>query len=180
MANAAMRILMNPKARTEVRGWAVWALGMMRYQPADEPNFNLLAYGVGQFCVDMGESMVTEDPKKISLQLGVLVDQVLPAFAGTPGVPDSGILVAARSSAAIKPLADMEKTIKEIGLAANTLFQSPKSKVEANRKALKNRVDALKDVVSKIEVKNWKFTPAGPEFKSEPEESVQPQARAGD
>ena len=158
MAVAAMRILADPKARTEVRAEAARALGMMQITTA-VPDYNspLVAYAAAQLAARVGDQIVASysadkgtplNATKAEYLTALLVGPVYQAFEGQAGVRESGLLhgnaTAARSD--IQKVADQ---IKPVAKAALELIRAPKGQLKARRADLAARVDALKDFLAK-------------------------------
>ena len=158
MAVAAMRILADPKARTEVRAEAARALGMMQITTA-VPDYNspLVAYAAAQLAAWVGDQIVASysadkgtplNASKAEYLTALLVGPVYQAFEGQAGVRESGLLhgnaTPARSD--IQKVADQ---IKPVAKAALELIRAPKGQLKARRADLAARVDALKDFLAK-------------------------------
>ncbi len=158
MAVAAMRILADPKARTEVRAEAARALGMMQITTA-VPGYNspLVAYAAAQLAARVGDQIVASysadkgtplNATKAEYLTALLVGPVYQAFEGQAGVRESGLLhghaTAARSE--IQKVADQ---IKPVAKAALELIRAPKGQLKARRADLAARVEALKDFLAK-------------------------------
>ncbi|MGB0069383.1 MAG: hypothetical protein WBQ11_15290 [Isosphaeraceae bacterium] len=158
MAVAVMRILTDPKARTEVRAEAARALGMMQITKAVPGyNFPLVAYAAAQLAAHVGDQIVASysadkgtplNASKAEYLTALLVGPVYQAFEGQAGVRESGLLhgnaTAARSD--IQKVADQ---IKPVAKAALELIRAPKGQLKARRADLAARVDALKDFLAK-------------------------------
>ena len=158
MAVAAMRILADPKARTEVRAEAARALGMMQITTAVPGyNFPLVAYAAAQLAARVGDQIVASysadkgtplNATKAEYLTALLVGPVYQAFEGQAGVRESGLLhgnaTAARSD--IQKVADQ---IKPVAKAALELIRAPKGQLKARRADLAARVEALKDFLAK-------------------------------
>jgi hypothetical protein len=158
MAVAAMRILADPKARTEVRAEAARALGMMQITTAvPDYNFPLVAYAAAQLAARVGDQIVASysadkgtplNASKAEYLTALLVGPVYQAFEGQAGVRESGLLhgnaTAARSD--IQKVADQ---IKPVAKAALELIRAPKGQLKARRADLAARVEALKDFLAK-------------------------------
>ncbi|MBV8312887.1 MAG: hypothetical protein JO344_21090, partial [Planctomycetaceae bacterium] len=140
MAVAAMRILADPKARTEVRAEAARALGMMQITTA-VPDYNspLVAYAAAQLAAWVGDQIVASysadkgtplNATKAEYLTALLVGPVYQAFEGQAGVRESGLLhgnaTAARSD--IQKVADQ---IKPVAKAALELIRAPKGQLKA-------------------------------------------------
>ena len=158
MAVAVMRILTDPKARTEVRAEAARALGLMQITTAVPGyNFPLVAYAAAQLAAHVGDQIVASysadkgtplNASKAEYLTALLVGPVYQAFEGQAGVRESGLLhgnaTAARSD--IQKVADQ---IKPVAKAALELIRAPKGQLKARRADLAARVDALKDFLAK-------------------------------
>ena len=158
MAVAAMRILADPKARTEVRAEAARALGMMQITTAVPGyNFPLVAYAAAQLAARVGDQIVASysadkgtplNATKAEYLTALLVGPVYQAFEGQAGARESGLLhghaTAARSE--IQKVADQ---IKPVAKAALELIRAPKGQLKARRADLAARVEALKDFLAK-------------------------------
>lgn len=179
IATPAARLLLDPKERVDVRAWACWALGVMRYSPTDEVNYTLVAKGIGRLTIDIGEKMLSADQKKAAVFEALIVEQLLPAFTGSPGVPDTGFN-SARLGAAAGVFQDLQKRIRDLGLAGERLIREPKTKVKANQAEVKGVVDSLAEAVAKIEAKSDQFTSAGPKLEFESEGSTKPESAKTD
>ena len=158
MAVAAMRILADPKARTEVRAEAARALGMMQITTA-VPDYNspLVAYAAAQLAARVGDQIVASysadkgtplNATKAEYLTALLVGPVYQAFEGQAGVRESGLLhgnaTTVRSD--IQKVADQ---IKPVAKAALELIRAPKGQLKARRADLAARVEALKDFLAK-------------------------------
>ncbi|MBV8127399.1 MAG: hypothetical protein JO114_06980 [Planctomycetaceae bacterium] len=158
MAVAAMRILADPKARTEVRAEAARALGMMQITTA-VPDYNspLVAYAAAQLAAWVGDQIVASysadkgtplNATKAEYLTALLVGPVYQAFEGQAGVRESGLLhgnaTTVRSD--IQKVADQ---IKPVAKAALELIRAPKGQLKARRADLAARVEALKDFLAK-------------------------------
>lgn len=158
MAAAAMRILADPKARTEVRAEAARALGMMQITAAVPGyNFPLVAYAAAQLAAHVGDQILASysadkgtplNATKAEYLTGLLVGPVYQAFEGQAGVRESGLLhgnvTAARSD--IQKNADQ---IKPVAKAALELVRAPTGQRKARRADLAARVEALKGFLAK-------------------------------
>ena len=158
MAVAVMRMLTDPKARTEVRAEAARALGMMQITTAVPGyNFPLVAYAAAQLAAHVGDQIVASysadkgtplNASKAEYLTALLVGPVYQAFEGQAGVRESGLLhgnaTPARSD--IQKVADQ---IKPVVKAALELIRAPKGQLKARRADLAARVDALKDFLAK-------------------------------
>jgi hypothetical protein len=158
MAAAAMQILADPKARTEVRAEAARALGMMQITTAVPGyNFPLVAYAAAQLAARVGDQIVASysadkgkplNATKAEYLTGLLVGPVYQAFEGQPGVRESGLLHAnaAATHSDIQKIADQ---IKPVAKAALELVRAPTGQLKARRTDLVARVDVLKEFLAK-------------------------------
>jgi hypothetical protein len=173
MAAAAMRILADPKARTEVRAEAARALGMMQITTAVPGyNFPLVAYAAAQLAAQVGDQIVASysadkgkplNATKAEYLTGLLVGPVYQAFEGQAGVRESGLLhgnaAAARSD--IEKIADQ---MKPVAKAALELIRAPTGQLKARRADLAARVEALKEFLAKNVPANRHLVPDDEEF----------------
>jgi len=158
MAAAAMQVLADPKARTEVRAEAARALGMMQITTAVPGyNFPLVAYAAAQLAARVGDQIVASysADKGIALNVakaeyltGLLLGPVYQAFEGQAGVRESGLLHA-NAAAAHSDLQKIADQIKPVAKAALELVRAPTGQLKARRADLVARVEALKEFLAK-------------------------------
>ena len=95
MASTAMRILTDPKARSDVRAEAVHALGMMQITNAvPKYNFSLIAYAAAQLAAQIGDQIVASYTEKgpainatrAEYLASLLIGPIQQAFDGQPGI----------------------------------------------------------------------------------------------
>jgi len=158
MAAAAMRILADPKARTEVRAEAARALGMMQISTAVPGyNFPLVAYAAAQLAARVAEQIAATysadkgkplNATKAEHLTGLLLGPVYQAFEGQPGVRESGLLhsPAAAAHSDVQKIADQ---IRPVAKAAIELVRAPTGQLKARRADLLARVEVLKDYLAK-------------------------------
>jgi len=168
MAVAAMRILADPKARSEVRAEAARALGMMQITSAVPGyNFPLVAYAAAQLAARLGDQIVATysadkakplNATKAEYLTGLLVGPVYQAFEGQAGVRESGLLHAnaALAKSDIQKIADQ---IKPVAKAALELVRAPTGQLKARRADLVARLDALKEFLAKNVPANHHLVP---------------------
>ncbi len=158
MAAAAMRILADPKARTEVRAEAARALGMMQVTTA-VPNYNfpLVAYATAQLAARVGDQIAATysadkgkplNATKAEHLTGLLVGPVYQAFEGQAGARESGLLHA-NAAAAHSDIQKIADQIKPVAKAALELVRAPTGQLKARRTDLVARVEALKEYLAK-------------------------------
>jgi hypothetical protein len=167
MAASAMRVLADPKARTEVRSEAARALGFMQINNAvNDYNYPLVAYAVGMLAADLGERVVgayseTGAPlndTKAQLWTSLLVGPILQAFEGLPGVRESGLLNGNAGSARAE-IQKLLEQIRPVAAASLELIRAPGGQRKARRADLEARVAALKDYLAKNPPANKHLVP---------------------
>ncbi len=158
MAAAAMQVLADPKARTEVRAEAARALGMMQITTAVPGyNFPLVAYAAAQLAAQVGDQIVASysadkgkplNAAKAEYLTGLLLGPVYQAFEGQAGVRESGLLHA-NAAAAHSDIQKIADQIKPVAKAALELVRAPTGQLQARRADLVARVEALKEFLAK-------------------------------
>jgi hypothetical protein len=118
IAELALKLLSDPKARPEVRAYAGWALGMMQV-PTQVKNFNyrLVAHQIAQLASEVGDrvSALRKDELPRATQMAHLLVLLYEAFSGNPDVGnDSGLLRKGPDVAGI--YADKVKTVAVSGV----------------------------------------------------------------
>jgi hypothetical protein len=170
MASAAIKFLVDPEARPEVRAEAAWALGMMQVNGAvGKYNFPLIAYHIGDVAANLGESInevFSKNPSRAEYLTGLLINQLYQALEGAPNARNSGLLKGDHPNIApnrnyIKQVSDL---IKPIANASITLTRSPKGQVPKVQKDLGDRVAALKSFLDKNQPADTWLVPGGPQF----------------
>ncbi len=188
MAEAAMRILADPQARTEVRAEAARALGMMQITQA-VPNYNygLVAYAAGQLAAQLGDQIAANysdkgtalNPIKAEYLASLLLGPIYQTFEGAQGVRESGLLHTNAGAAR----ADAQKVldaIKPVARAAVDLLRSPTGLLKARRQDLTARVAALKEFLAKNAPTNNHLVPEDDGFSvasGEPAQEPRPNPR---
>ena len=157
MAAAAMQVLADPKARTEVRAEAARALGMMQITTAVPGyNFPLVAYAAAQLAAQVGEQIVASysadkgkplNAAKAEYLTGLLLGPVYQAFEGQAGVRESGLLHA-NAAAAHSDIQKIADQIKPVAKTALELVRAPTGQLKARRADLVARVEALKEFLA--------------------------------
>jgi hypothetical protein len=158
MAAAAMRILADPRARTEVRAEAARALGLMQITAA-VPGFNfpLVAHAAAQLAASVGDQILATyssdkgtplNETKAEYLTALLVGPVYQAFEGRAGLRESGLLHgnAAAGRSDIQKVLDQ---IKPVAKAALELIRAPSGQRKARRVDLEARVAALKEFLAR-------------------------------
>jgi hypothetical protein len=166
LAAAAMRILADPKARSDVRAEAARALGMMQITNAvPNYNFGLIAYAAAGLVAQLGDQVAANysdkgaainEPKAQHLTW-LLLGPVYQAFDGQPGARDSGLLhvnPAARSE--VQKALDQ---IRPVAAASLDLVRAPAGQRKLRRQDLVTRVAALKDYLAKNAPANRHLVP---------------------
>jgi hypothetical protein len=158
MAAAAMQVLADPKARTDVRAEAARALGMMQITTAVPGyNFPLVAYAAAQLAAQVGDQIVASysadkgkplNAAKAEYLTGLLLGPVYQAFEGQAGVRESGLLHA-NAAAAHSDIQKIADQIKPVAKAALELVRAPTGQLKARRADLVARVEALKEFLAK-------------------------------
>jgi hypothetical protein len=158
MAAAAMRILADPKARSEVRAEAARALGLMQITAAVPGyNFPLVAYAAAQLAARLGDQILATyssdkgkplNETKAEYLTGLLVGPVYQAFEGQTGLRESGLLHA-NAAAARSDLQKVADQIKPVSKAALELIRAPSGQRKARRVDLEARVAALKEFLAR-------------------------------
>jgi hypothetical protein len=168
MAAAAMRLLTDPRARSEVRAEAARALGLMQITAAVPGyNFPLVAYAAGQLAARVGDQILATyssekgtplNATKAEYLTSLLVGPVYQAFEGRTGLRESGLLhgnvAAARSD--VQKVSDQ---IKPVAKAALDLIRAPAGQRKARRVDLETRVAALKEFLAKNAPSNRHLVP---------------------
>jgi hypothetical protein len=170
MASAAIKFLVDPQARPEVRAEAAWALGMMQVSGAiGKYNFPLIAYDIGDVAAMLGESIndaFANNPSRSEYLAGLLINQLYQALEGVPNARDSGLLHGTHPNLApsrnyIKQVSEL---VKSVAKSSIELFRAPKGQVPRYQKELGDRVAALKGFLDKNQPANSWLVPGGPEF----------------
>jgi hypothetical protein len=170
MAAAAMRVLVDPKARPDVRAEASRALGMMQISNAVTGyNFGLVAYAAGQLAVQVGDQIVASytskgppiNASRAEYLSSLLVGPIYQTFEGQEGWRDSGLLHngAAAAVAARDQIQKILDQITPVGKAAVDLVRAPTGQLKARRGDLEARVAALKDYLAKSAPANHHLVP---------------------
>jgi hypothetical protein len=171
MAATAMKTLVDPEARPEVRAAAAWALGMMRVNPSvARYNLSLIAYNIGKLAATIGEDInasFSSNRTRSEYLTGLLVTPIYQAFFGLEGARESGLLKTpggSASQAAVKPIADLSSTVAR---AAVELIRAPNGQIKNRQKDLGDRVAALKTYLDKNAPKDFHLVPGadGPEYR---------------
>jgi hypothetical protein len=168
MAETAMRILVDPQAKTEVRAEAARALGMMQITQA-VPNFNyaLVAFAAGQLAAQLGDQIAANysdkgtalNAIKAEYLASLLLGPLYQTFEGAQGVRESGLLHNTNAGAARAEAQKVLDAIKPVARAAVDLLRSPTGLLKARRLDLTARVAALKDFLAKNAPENNHLVP---------------------
>ncbi|WP_435010538.1 HEAT repeat domain-containing protein [Tundrisphaera lichenicola] len=176
-ASVAMRFLSDRDARPEVRAWAAWALGVMRYPPQISPmNFELLGQEIGELAVNLGQRIVNQfdtnadnfdrSKDRAGQLTSLLIFQVFPALSGQEGISDSGILRSTHPGLASAKgfLTQVENNIKEVARESYELIRAGGVAQKTKRDDLEAKVASLKSQISQANPKTRRLIPDGPEF----------------
>jgi hypothetical protein len=183
-ATLVLKYLADPKARTDVRARAGWALGMLQFSGLNAKyNFPLVGYHLGQAAVDIGTRIVAADADNSPDRARHLTSLLLPlieSFRGDPSLAGSGLLNLNHPSlASSRPfLQQVEQQIREIAKAAIELDKAPVDRIPKNpaqakkfqsrrapyRAALTKQVNELKAFLQTNAPKDRSLVPGGPEF----------------
>ncbi len=170
MAVAAMRILADPKSRSEVRAEAAQALGMMQISNA-VPNYNfpLIAHAAAQLAARLGDQIVAcfsadkakpLNATKAEYLTGLLLGPVYQAFDGQPGARESGLLHSnATTPPARSEIQKIADQIKPVAKAALELIRAPSGQLKARRADLVARVESLREFLAKNVPANHHLVP---------------------
>ena len=178
-AAAALRSLVDPLARPEVRSMAAWALGMMNIsRNSARFNFALIGYHCGLLAVDLATRIVAADPTNRE-RSKALTNQLLfvsEALSGDPSL-GSGLMRNGHPNAvAVRPM--IEKIAQGVlaeAKVAYELIDAPNTQRPRLRLELTARAGELKTLLGKSSPPDWKLVPEGPEYRSTP-----PGVAAGD
>jgi len=168
MAAASMRILTDPKARTEVRAEAARTLGMMQITAA-VPGYNylLIAYATAQLAAQVGGQILANysadkgkplNATKAEYLTTLLVGPIYQAFEGQAGVRESGLLHG-NATAARDEIQKFADQLKPVAKAALELVRAPTGQLKARRADLSARVDALEAFLAKNVPANHHLVP---------------------
>jgi hypothetical protein len=167
IADTAMRILSDHRARLEVRAESARAAGMMQITSAvPKYNFGLVAYAAGQLAAELGDQIVSTFPEnriKADYLTALLIGPVYQAFDGQPGMHDSGLLHGYTGNYR-NDIQRIANQIKPVARAAVDLLNAPGGQVSAHRKDLSARVALLKDFLEKNTPADHHLVPGGPEY----------------
>ncbi len=170
MATTAMRYLANPEGRPEVRATAAWALGMFRVGTAVKNyNFRLIASNTGQLAAELGakanESFTEKNRTLSEAMTGLLVTPIYQTFNGMPGANESGLLKVPGGNPDQNVTRQIADLSKDVAKASVDLIRAPNGQVQAYKKALGDRVAALKTFLDKNPPKEYSLVPNGQEFR---------------
>ena len=179
MAVAAMRVLGDTKARSEVRAEAARALGMMQISTA-VPNYNfpLIAYAAAQLTARVGDQVAacySADSKakplnatKAEYLTTLLVGPIYQAFEGQTAARESGLLHSpAPAPAARSEIQKVADQIKPVAKAAVELVRAPTGQLKARRADLVARVSSLREFLAKNVPTNHHLVPEDDGFLEE-------------
>ncbi len=170
MASTAMRYLADTERRPEVRATAAWALSMLRVNTAVKNyNYRLIAYNTGSLAADLGtkiNEVFHEKNRTLSEALtGLLVTPIYQTFSGTDGVRESGLLKVPGGNPDLATTRQIADLSKEVAKASVELVRAPNGQIQNFKKALGDRVAALKAFLDKNPPKEYSLVPKGQEFR---------------
>jgi hypothetical protein len=176
-ASVAMQYLVDTEIRPEVRSWAAWALGMMKYPPNENPiNFPLLGDAIGRLAADLGDRIVAEydehaehfarNSDEAALLTGFLLFQDYAALAGDERVKESGLIRSPHPSAAAAKsyLTGLDEKVKSVAKHAVELLRAGGVNQKAERDKLATQVADLKAYLDSKPPKDRTLIPNGPAF----------------
>jgi hypothetical protein len=169
MAHTAMRLLVDPDAKPEVRAEAARALGLMQITAAvPKYNYALVGHAIGQLAADLGtliESTFSSNPARARYLAVLLAGQVFEAFDGVQGARGSGLLQADAGTDQ-EYLRKIYDQIRPVMKAVADLNFAPRGQVPARRKDLLTQVDALRDYLEKNAPRDRHLVQGGIEFRA--------------
>jgi len=174
MANTAMRFLVDPDAKLEVRAEAARALGLMQITPAvPKYNFALVAHATGQVAADLAAAIDAtfsakppraDNQTKARYLTALLIGPVYQAFEGVPGVPDSGGLLHTFANPAQDYVQKVFEQVKPVTQTVVQLLGAPTKQIPELKNTLGKQVAALRDFLAKNPPPDRHLVPAGREF----------------
>jgi hypothetical protein len=173
MANTAMRFLVDPEAKLEVRAEAARALGLMQITPAvPKYNYALIAHAAGQLAADLGAEIDStfsakppraENLTKARYLAALLIGPVYQAFDGVPGLNDSG-LPHAFANPATDYVQKVRDRVKPVAQTVVQLLGAPSKQIPELKSTLGKAIAALRDFLAKNPPPDRRLVPGGQEF----------------
>lgn len=176
IASTAMKYLVDPEARTEVRAQAAWTLGMLRVTSATSKyNFLLVAYYNGLLSAEIAETVNAIFPDNVPQSeylTGLLVSQLYQCFNGIENSRESGILKVPAAASSVPYLKQVSELQSAVAKAAVELIRAPTGLRKGLKKDLGDRISALKTFLAKNPPKDFHLVPGGPEFRVASKDAV--------
>lgn len=168
IANVAMKFLVDPKLKLEVRAEAARALGMMQIsQVVNDYNYSGIAMSAGELAVELGDKIAksyTDNPLRSEYYTSFLIGPVIEAFEGTPGSRGGGLLRSAPQTSQEK-IRELVNLIKGIAKPSVELVRVGKNQAIAKQSEIESRVASLKEYIQKNAPKDRRLIPEGPDPK---------------
>ena len=173
MAHTAMRFLVDPEAKPEVRAEAARTLGLMQITTAvPKYNFALVAHATGQLAADLGAAIAStfsvkppraDNLTKARYLSALLIGPVYQTFEGVPGLNDSGLLHAFANPAQdyVQKVLDQ---VKPVAQATVQLLGAPSKQIPELKTTLGKNVAALRDFLAKNPPPDRRLVPGEREF----------------
>lgn len=189
IAETALSFLADPDTNLIVRAWAAWALGLLT--PVNTSyNYTLVATHAGYAAVDIGNKIVDIQPKSPA-QARKLTDallQLLECFVVDPkqirnaGLVNMGAAIPAAQQSAV---AEIEKRVHSVVVAAVELDQAIKRLQPERRVLLASKVKELQDYLDAHRPTAVSLIPDGADFpfpdpKPKPLQAVEPAPKKKD
>ena len=169
LIEVAVRHLADPKSNLQLRSYAAWALGMMPPGPRVAPKFNyaMITYRIGALAAEVAEAAsasMKANPERAKVMAGLLLYQIYPAFAGEPGLRDSGLAVTSAGSKDAAFVKQVKDSVQALAAGSVELTRSAGGMITRGRKDMADQIKSLKALLAKGRPADWHVIPGGADF----------------
>jgi len=166
VATVAMKFLVDPKQKLEVRAEAARALGLMQISPVVTGyNYEAIAMTAGEVAAELGDrigNMFKDNPLRSEYYTSFLIGPILEAFEGNASARDGG-LVKVTTPPALEKVRQLLKLIEGVARPSVELLRVGTTAVPGKQSELASNVAALKDFLQKNAPKDRRLIPGGPD-----------------